>query len=32
MIGYCPQFDFLDEVLTVKDNIKYFGSIKGMNN
>ena len=28
-IGYCPQFDSIFEYLNVKDNIYYFGKLKG---
>ena len=28
-IGYCPQFDSIFEYLTVKENIYYFGKLKG---
>ena len=28
-IGYCPQFDSIFEYLSVKDNIYYFGKLKG---
>ena len=28
-IGYCPQFDSIFEYLTVKENIQFFGKLKG---
>ena len=29
LIGYCPQFDTIFEFLTVYENLKFYGSIKG---
>lgn len=29
-VGYCPQFDYLDEGLTVSQNIAFYGRIKGL--
>lgn len=30
-IGYCPQYDCIEEKLTVEDNLYLFGRIKGVN-
>jgi ATP-binding cassette, subfamily A (ABC1), member 3 len=29
-IGYCPQFDALSDLLTVKDHFYLYASIKGI--
>lgn len=29
-VGYCPQFDYLDDNLTISQNIFYAGRIKGL--
>ena len=29
-MGYCPQFDALDELLTGKEVLSYFARIRGM--
>ena len=29
-VGYCPQFDSIFEFLTVKENLKYYGKLKGI--
>ena len=31
IIGYCPQFDSIFEFLTVSENLKYYGRLKGIN-
>ena len=31
IIGYCPQFDSIFEYLTVKENLKFYGKLKGIN-
>jgi ATP-binding cassette subfamily A (ABC1) protein 3 len=31
-MGLCPQFDTLIERLTVKENLLFFGRIKGLSN
>ena len=30
IIGYCPQFDSIFEFLTVSENLKYYGRLKGI--
>ncbi len=30
MVGYCPQFDALYELLTVREHLKFYAAIKGV--
>ena len=32
IIGYCPQFDSIFEYLTVEENLKFYGKLKGITN
>ena len=29
-LGYCPQFDFLPEYLTVKETLRLYGELRGI--